>query len=266
MGTIPDFLNTDFGYYSETGVTDVSSILTTVNTLLTDMTLPWTSPSTGRYVSHKATPTSRFIDFALTRVDATTLGFQAYNMGGAASGNRRMYITAGGGGSTIKYLYGQHHIVIVCIETGELACMFLLDNSPFSPTMGTQGAYVMYASRDTSNMAGYGNWYSWCYRYPAESGATFSLATCGISPTVATSTSTDMTDVAGNNIFMPLNVASSGSIANQWQGRLHQALLCSDALADYAEVAVPLGDGTTGVFYVLPRTAGYGCKMCVRKA
>jgi hypothetical protein len=263
----PAFLSSAFGYYQETGIKDVANVISRVGTLLTGMTIPWTSPSADRYVSHMATSGSRFIDFAMTKIDALTLQVQAYNMAGTASGQRRMYITAAGAGSTMRYFYGQYHCVILCVETGELWCMFLLDNSPFDQSVGTMGSFVNYGSRDNVGAAGYGNWYSWCYRYPPETGATFALGTAAWSPTIGTSTPTDVTDVCGNNVFMPVNVAQAGTSQYPWHGRLHQALIGPDALADHSVQTVPLGDGTTGDFYVLAgRTAGYGCKMLVRKA
>jgi hypothetical protein len=243
--------------YGVSGYTDTATILTDLATLLP--AAGWSTVAANRYKS-PPTAAGRCMDIAFASISAAQLGMTVRNWLGATLVERRMNISTGAPGSAVRYFYGSHHLVIDCQTSVEYVAAFVLDPSPMADTDVMVSSVVAWGTRTAAGANdGAGRTLTWAFVNP--------LTGAVVSGVVALYTPTPISVNRARNInldymFFPCVV---GVVAYPYAGVFCQALFGdSGTIAQWTNVNVPLGDGTTGVFMRISPLADYGVGIFMR--
>lgn len=286
--TTPSFLNTDFAYKQDTGVTDVQTIMDDLGTMLTSTlatattgvfttTQRWsrtagTAGSTTQAFQSPADARGRYMKVTVIRTSAVRMEFKVEDPTGVILDGE---IDIAAGGSTVNILAGPAHVYIEANNSGtwEVARAFMTDPTPETldacPVYVWASAHRVAAGTTLSN----GNdCRYWSGRYTGGTGigtgAVASVAGCPFA-LIIDSTSLGLRTHAGTDVVLPAGVSlgssSSDFVNNYHCGKFYQAVWVDQANGAGSIIAVPIDAGVTGNFLVTNLITTGGFKLAVRK-
>lgn len=241
----PSFLDGPFGYHAESGIYDVTDVITRIGVLL--IAAGWTDiTSDPNKPAYRCPPVGgslgKKFDVEFQRYSAAAINLQVYDTLGRASGVRSMLISTTGVGSAMHYFYGPKHIVVACQTTDEVLFAAMLDPYPQAEDANIYGGQVMNGSRAVNGgTASYSPPTYIGMRAANDPSAIFSLST-----NFVLWASRPLRTIKMDYMFWPYEFG----YMTWWGGRFPHALICvpTTDLPRFMSFQAPLGDGTNGTF------------------
>lgn len=274
----PSFLNTDFQKVVLSGVTDWSSVITAIGTLLTSTlsstssgnfptTQQWTSLGGGAYKS-PLDAKGRYMTITFTRNSATSLEFVVSDLTGQVYDGRVTLAS----GNTVTIMAGPGHFYMEAFDGSffETCRAFISDPTP--ETLDTATSYVWcWSFRDNAGNPQTNNSDNWFGR--TADGVLFANIFAILArpyAQISDSTSTRLLTEAGSDVAAPAAIGVHSNAIGQngsnfGAGKMYQ-LICVDANMSAGAVlgTVPVDTGITGKFQVLQVPSSGSCRLAVR--
>jgi hypothetical protein len=254
---VPLFLAGDYRYLATTGVTDVNTIISDLQTELPAN--GWTETSAGVFQS-PADDFGRYVVLTVSRISATAIQFKVVDHAAVTIYDGSFYIDAAG--TEVRYYTGPDYCFVESLRaTAECGMLFKPNPDPETDTGVIPYPFYVWAFRTAAGAAtGSTNYNAFYFMHPAS----YQLYTSVMSETVMASNvnTAEGLSKTGAYVFLPAEVFNRGAY---WIGRIPQTLVCGASIAAGTQITMPIDTGINGVFQRLSaRITAAGCHLMVR--
>lgn len=262
--TIPRFLSSSFQFFQDLGVTDVATIITSLQTRALAQAPPWTNPIAGTLVS-PVDSAGRFMQIVLTATTALRLHWVVKDQNNIIVADREIDIDAVVPTTVNTYL-GQYHCYLETLRapTPEWAAAFMLD--PFEKyALNENQNYVM--GNATRNAAGTvdgqgGTFDLW---WMLQSGALTSAPRVRAVGGITNGGTVGLLDFSGDPQFFPMDIQNIPNGITLWSGTAYQCYVTSSSIPSGVVKPVAIDNATPALFRTTVAPANsYNMRLAIR--
>lgn len=260
--TVPSFLQSSFFFNQDFNVTDVSTIITSLTTILTTQTPAWTSPSAGVFKS-PVDAAGRFMTITLVATTALRLSWVVTDQNNVVVCSREIDID-GTPGDTVNYYSGQYHLYVETLRGGtpEWAGAFMIDPDPYA--LNSLQNYVMGNAFRSAGGSVDGQASQFDQWFMLENGVSTVRNRCRGWTVDTSNTVIGLNDFQGNIQVFPQNIAGVPSVNTVWLGNSYQTYVTASSVSYGTTKQVAVDNSTLAFFRVTVAGSDQAMRLMIR--
>lgn len=261
--TIPRFLSSSFQFFQDLGVTDVATIITTLQTRALAQAPPWTNPTPGTLVS-PVDSAGRFMKLILTATTPQRLHWVVNDQNNITVADREIQIDAAVP-TTVNTFLGQYHCYLETLRsTPEWAAAFIIDPFEKYALVENQNYVIGNATRNTGGTVdGQGSTFDQLFML--ESGSKTLRQRVRAVGGISSGAVWGLTDFSGDPQFFPMDIGGDPSGILLWSGTAYQCYVTASSIPGGTVKPVAIDDATAATFRTTVATSNsYLMRLAIR--